>query len=81
MCYSIGDVAKEFFLWEGVVFCGMVLACTVIEPFYTAKRGSGLELHVVFNLVTQALRGKIFVTTLPDQGVEFRIELPTDLMA
>ncbi|MEX1666185.1 sensor histidine kinase [Zhongshania arctica] len=56
----------------------------IFEPFYTTRRGSGgsgLGLHVVFNLVTQALRGKIFVTSQPGQGAEFRIELPADLMA
>ena len=47
----------------------------VFEPFFTTKRGqggSGLGLHIVFNLVTQVLGGEITVETflphLPREG-------------
>lgn len=49
------------------------------DPFYTTKRGqggSGLGLHLVFNLVTTGLNGSINLVSTPDNGVEFKIELP-----
>lgn len=50
----------------------------IFDPFYTTKRGqggSGLGMHVVFNLVTQTLGGTI---SLPDtdQGIAFDIRFP-----
>lgn len=49
------------------------------DPFYTTKRGqggSGLGLHLVYNLVTSALNGKIQLDSKPDHGSCFYIELP-----
>ncbi len=51
----------------------------VFDPFFTTKRGhggSGLGLHVVFNLVTQLLRGHIECMSVPGRGVEFQIAMP-----
>jgi signal transduction histidine kinase len=51
----------------------------VFDPFFTTKRGhggSGLGLHVVFNLVTQLLRGHIECVSRPGRGVEFHIAMP-----
>lgn len=55
------------------------VAAQVFEPFFTTKRnegGTGLGLHVVFNLVTQKLGGRIEVDSEPAHGTRFRIELP-----
>ncbi len=44
------------------------------EPFYTTKRGrggSGLGLHIVFNLVTKVLAGEIELHTAPGDGARF----------
>ncbi|MCC6563002.1 MAG: hypothetical protein IT478_16730, partial [Xanthomonadales bacterium] len=49
------------------------------EPFFTTRRGSGgsgLGLHVVFNLVTQMLGGRIELHTAPGAGCEFVLHLP-----
>jgi two-component system, NtrC family, sensor kinase len=49
------------------------------EPFYTTKRGqggSGLGLHVVFNLVTQTLGGSVKLTSKPENGTKLTIKLP-----
>ena len=51
----------------------------VFDPFFTTKRGqggSGLGLHVVYNLVTQLLRGSLDCISSPGQGVEFQIQMP-----
>ncbi|MGB1262684.1 MAG: sensor histidine kinase [Cognaticolwellia sp.] len=51
----------------------------VFEPFTTTKRGeggSGLGLHLVYNLVTQALGGTIVLNSELDQGVSIEINFP-----
>lgn len=51
----------------------------IFEPFTTTKRGeggSGLGLHLVYNLVTQALGGTIILTSETGQGVNFEINFP-----
>jgi PAS domain S-box-containing protein len=55
------------------------VAARVYEPFFTTRRergGTGLGMHVVYNLVTQALGGRIALTTAPGQGVRFEITAP-----
>jgi signal transduction histidine kinase len=49
------------------------------EPFYTTKRskgGSGLGTHVIFNLVTQSLKGTINLESQLDQGLKLTITIP-----
>jgi len=51
----------------------------IFEPFFTTRRGqggSGLGMHIVYNLVTQSLRGAIECVSAPGQGVLFRIVMP-----
>lgn len=51
----------------------------IFDPFVTTKRGqggSGLGMHLVYNLVTQALNGSISITSEESQGVEFQIMFP-----
>ena len=51
----------------------------LFEPFYTTKRGqggSGLGAHLVYNLVTQALKGSINVHSDLGEGVHFTLSLP-----
>ncbi|MEI6985406.1 MAG: PAS-domain containing protein [Rhodospirillaceae bacterium] len=51
----------------------------IFEPFFTTRRssgGSGLGLHIVFNLVTQSLGGHISVTSAENQGATFHIRMP-----
>jgi ligand-binding sensor domain-containing protein/signal transduction histidine kinase len=53
----------------------------IFEPFFTTRRGqggSGLGMHVVYNLVTQLLKGSIRVESSPGAGATFEIFLPTD---
>jgi PAS domain S-box-containing protein len=51
----------------------------VFDPFFTTKLGrggSGLGLHIAYNLVTRVLGGKIQVTSQPGLGTRFQISLP-----
>jgi signal transduction histidine kinase len=51
----------------------------LFDPFFTTNRahgGSGLGLHIVYNLVTQTLRGGIRVQSEPGQGTRFVITMP-----
>jgi len=53
----------------------------VFDPFTTTKRGeggSGLGMHLVYNLVTQALGGSIGVDSMVGHGVHFEINFPLD---
>ena len=52
------------------------------EPFYTTMRnsgGSGLGVYVVYNLVTQRLKGSIHVESAPDKGIKYIIQFPVRL--
>ena len=54
----------------------------LFEPFYTTKRGqggSGLGAHIVYNLVTQKLKGSIELLTEQAQGKTFKISIPTNI--
>lgn len=51
----------------------------IFDPFVTTKRGqggSGLGMHLVYNLVTQALNGSISISSEEGKGVEFQIVFP-----
>lgn len=51
----------------------------IFDPFVTTKRGqggSGLGMHLVYNLVTQALNGSITVASEEDAGIEIQILFP-----
>jgi signal transduction histidine kinase len=51
----------------------------VFEPFYTTRRsqgGSGLGLHIVYNLVTAKLGGRIEASGEPGRGMRFVITIP-----
>jgi len=55
----------------------------VFDPFYTTKRGeggSGLGMHIVYNLVTQKLNGQIECMSVMGEGVTFMIDVPLSLM-
>ncbi len=53
------------------------------EPFVTSRRGqggSGLGLHIVHNIVTQTLNGRISLISTPGKGVRFEILMPVELV-
>jgi len=51
----------------------------IFDPFFTTKRqqgGTGLGMHIVFNLVSQKLEGSIRVESQPNAGSHFMLKLP-----
>lgn len=49
------------------------------DPFFTTRRnlgGTGLGLHIVYNLVSQQLGGRLGLDSRPGHGTTFRISLP-----
>ena len=51
----------------------------IFEPFFTTRRGSGgsgLGMHITYNLVTATLLGSIQCFSEPEQGTRFIIRFP-----
>jgi signal transduction histidine kinase len=49
------------------------------DPFFTTRRdhgGTGLGLHIIFNIVTQSLGGRLTLESAPGRGTTFRIRIP-----
>lgn len=56
----------------------------IFDPFVTTKRGeggSGLGMHLVYNLVTQALNGKISLESSLGHGVDIMFDFPVVIKA
>jgi signal transduction histidine kinase len=54
----------------------------IYDPFFTTKRGAGgtgLGLHIVFNIVTDTLKGQIACTSALGQGSQFTVTIPLKL--
>lgn len=63
---------------DGVGMSDAVLR-RVFDPFFTTKfgqGGSGLGMHIVYNLVSDVLGGAIHLESAPDQGLRIVIVLP-----
>jgi two-component system, NtrC family, sensor kinase len=61
--------------------CGMSeeILAKIFEPFFTTARhkgGTGLGLHITYNLVSQKFQGKIDVQSEVGKGTQFTITLP-----
>jgi signal transduction histidine kinase len=51
----------------------------IYDPFYTTRRlegGTGLGMHIVYNLVTRTLGGTIICSSEPGEGTVFTISIP-----
>ena len=54
----------------------------IFDPFFTTKRGeggTGLGLHIIYNTVTQILKGSISCESTLGQGARFSIRLPISI--
>jgi signal transduction histidine kinase len=52
----------------------------IFEPFFTTGRaqgGTGLGMAIVYNLVTEALRGTIGITSVPAHSTSVTVTIPT----
>ena len=52
----------------------------IFEPFFTTRRsqgGIGLGLHMVFNIATSVLGGRITCESQPGEGTRFTLTIPT----
>ncbi|WP_175855435.1 ATP-binding protein [Burkholderia anthina] len=71
----------EIVIRHGDDGCGIPRALhgKIFEPFFTSRRGqggSGLGLHLVYNLITQRLCGTISVEDRAGGGVTFMVRIP-----
>lgn len=65
--------------------CGMSneVQDKIFSPFFTTKRGkggSGLGMNIVYNLVTQVLKGEIALSSTINHGSLFKISLPQSIL-
>jgi len=54
----------------------------LFDPFFTTKRGeggSGLGTHLIFNLVTSSLQGKLTAKSQVGKGLSYTINFPKDI--
>ncbi len=63
--------------------CGMSpeIRRQVFDPFFTTRRdqgSTGLGLHIVHNIVTNRLGGRIYLDTKPGMGTKIRIVVPRE---
>jgi signal transduction histidine kinase len=63
--------------------CGMThdVKRRAFDPFFTTRRdqgGTGLGLHIVYNIVTNRLGGRISLNSEPGEGTRIRIVLPRE---
>lgn len=77
-CRRDGNVAEIVVRDDG---CGIPPAdqAHLFEPFFTTRGqagGSGLGLHIVFNLVSKVLKGTVACASTVGQGTAFTLRLP-----
>lgn len=73
-----GDTVVISFEDDGVGISAANLK-KVFDPFFTTKfgqGGSGLGMHIVYNLVTEVLGGSIDIASLPGQGTRVTMRFP-----
>jgi len=73
-----GDRIELIYADDG---CGIApdILPNIFDPFFTTRRGqggSGLGLHIVYNIVTGTLGGRIEVASQLGQGTSFTLVLP-----
>jgi signal transduction histidine kinase len=75
-----GDMVELRFRDDGVGMSSKTLH-QIYDPFFTTKMGqggSGLGMHIVYNIVTNVLHGRIEVQSAPGQGTCVTLTLPLE---
>lgn len=73
------DGQLRFYYCDDGVGMDEVVQTRVFDPFFTTKRGqggTGLGMNIVFNLVTQQLKGNIECSSTPGHGACFDVIIP-----
>ncbi|MCW7753601.1 ATP-binding protein [Desulfobotulus sp. H1] len=73
-----GDMVKMIYRDNGKGVSAQTLK-HIFDPFYTTARGSGgtgLGMHIVYNLVSQTLRGSILCESPEEGGIRFVLLFP-----
>lgn len=83
---DVSVVGEEMVLVYGDDGKGMSadVASKIFDPFFTTKRGqggSGLGMHIVYNLVIQTLGGQIACRTAPGEGLSVTLRAPLNRKA
>ncbi len=74
-----GEDAVELLFSDDGVGMSEEVQRRAFDPFFTTRRnqgGTGLGLHIVYNIVTRRLGGRITLTSALGRGASFRIVLP-----
>jgi signal transduction histidine kinase len=53
----------------------------IFDPFFTTKpvgKGTGLGLSISYQIIVEKHRGQLQCISSPNQGTEFRIEIPIE---
>ena len=79
ICRSLNDAQVELIFSDDGVGIPKRHINQVFDPFFTTKLGqggSGLGLHIVYNLVTEVLGGSVTLSSDIDGGTRLRFILP-----
>jgi signal transduction histidine kinase len=76
---AVGDDDVEITVADDGVGMAEEVRQRAFDPFFTTRRdhgGTGLGLHIIFNIVTQSLGGRLILDSAPGRGTTFRIRIP-----
>jgi len=76
---QVGDDDVDVFVSDDGVGMSDEIQRRALDPFFTTRRsegGTGLGLHIIFNLVTQQLGGRLNFESRLGWGTRFRITIP-----
>lgn len=74
-----GDAHVEILFSDNGCGMGVEVKSQAFDPFFTTRRdhgGTGLGLHIVYNIVTNRLGGRLSLDSSPGSGTKFQIILP-----
>ncbi|MFZ5764520.1 MAG: PAS domain-containing sensor histidine kinase [Thermodesulfobacteriota bacterium] len=79
MMFTINDTSLVFIYSDNGKGIAAADLPHIFEPFFTTSRnrgGSGLGLHIIYNIITQKLNGNVTCHSAPGEGTTFTIQLP-----